>query len=350
MSRKDDIIQAQLEVIKQLNKNNMSRLASDFFGADIPKIYDTNETADKKEEPESNNQTEKANAAPEKENLPVKEDINDLKKELDSYIGLTSIKKEVNNLINMAAVYQMRKEHGLPNVDMSLHMVFSGNPGTGKTMIARLMSRIYLSLGILSKGQLIEVDRSGLVAGYVGQTAGKTMKVLESALGGVLFIDEAYALSNKSENDYGQEAIDTILKYMEDNRDDIIVIVAGYTQLMDEFIHSNPGLESRFNRFLYFEDYTVDEMVDIFKMNCKKGSYSVDDDALELIRSYIDDASIETAAFGNGRGVRNIFENILTQQANRLASMSSITKEDLMAIKKEDVINAREANPPKEWD
>ena len=154
---------------------------------------------------------------------------------------------------------------------MSLHMVFTGNPGTGKTMMARMMARIYRSLDILSKGQLVEVARSGLVAGYVGQTAIKTQKVIQKALGGVLFIDEAYALNGKSENDFGQEAIDTILKAMEDHRDELAGIVAGFTDLMDRFIHSNPGLESRFNRFLLFEDYTSDEMLDIYKMQSKKG-------------------------------------------------------------------------------
>ncbi len=157
----------------------------------------------------------------------------------------------------MASVYQLRRQHDLPTTDMSLHLVFTGNPGTGKTMMARMMARIYRSLDILSRGQLVEVDRSGLVAGYVGQTAIKTQKVIEKAMGGVLFIDEAYALNGRSENDFGQEAIDTILKAMEDHRDDLVVIVAGYTDLMDRFIHSNPGLESRFNRFLLFDDYTT---------------------------------------------------------------------------------------------
>ena len=171
----------------------------------------------------------------------------------------------------MMTVWKMRKEHGLPNVDMSLHMVFSGNPGTGKTMIARLMARVYKCLGILSKGQLVEVDRSGLVAGYVGQTATKTSEVIGKALGGVLFIDEAYTLSSDAENDFGQEAINTLLKAMEDHREDLVVIVAGYDGLMDAFIHSNPGLESRFNRYLHFDDYTIDEMLAVFNLQCKKG-------------------------------------------------------------------------------
>ena len=236
--------------------------------------------------------------------------MKDLQAELDSYIGLATVKEEVRNLINMASVYKLRRQHDLPTTDMSLHMVFTGNPGTGKTMMARMMARIYRSLDILSKGQLVEVDRSGLVAGYVGQTAIKTQKVIQKALGGVLFIDEAYALNGKSENDFGQEAIDTILKAMEDHRDDLVVIVAGYTDLMDRFIHSNPGLESRFNRFLLFEDYTSDEMLDIFKMQCKKGCYQLSDGVEELVRDYITEENGDPETFGNARGVRNIFEHI----------------------------------------
>ena len=241
----------------------------------------------------------------------------------------------------MASVYKLRRQHDLPTTDMSLHMVFTGNPGTGKTMMARMMARIYRSLDILSKGQLVEVDRSGLVAGYVGQTAIKTQKVIQKALGGVLFIDEAYALNGKSENDFGQEAIDTILKAMEDHRDDLVVIVAGYTDLMDRFIHSNPGLESRFNRFLLFEDYTSDEMLDIFKMQCKKGCYQLSDGVEELVRDYITEENGDPETFGNARGVRNIFEHFLVAQNNRLAAMETVTKEDLMTLTQDDVLHAR---------
>ena len=275
-----------------------------------------------------------------KEELPPPEKMEDLLKELDSYIGLDVVKDEVRSLINMVQVYKLRREHDLPTTDMSLHMVFTGNPGTGKTMMARMMARIYRSLGILSKGQLVEVDRSGLVAGYVGQTALKTQKVIEKAMGGVLFIDEAYALNGKSENDFGQEAIDTVLKAMEDHRDDLVVIVAGYTDLMDKFIHSNPGLESRFNRFLLFEDYTADEMVQIFDMQCKKGCYRLTDDARPLVRDYIAEESADDS-FGNARGVRNLFEHILVAQNNRLAAMENVTREDLTVITADDVLRAR---------
>ena len=259
MDQKDKIILQQLDVIRSMTENGIKRMNSDFWGApaapqtpSAPKAPSGGES--EKKAAVSTGQKE----AEPKEELPPPEKMEDLLSELDSYIGLDVVKDEVRSLINMVQVYKLRREHDLPTTDMSLHMVFTGNPGTGKTMMARMMARIYRSLGILSKGQLVEVDRSGLVAGYVGQTAIKTQKAIEKAMGGVLFIDEAYALNGKSENDFGQEAIDTVLKAMEDHRDDLVVIVAGYTDLMEKFIHSNPGLESRFNRFLLFPDYTVD--------------------------------------------------------------------------------------------
>jgi len=341
--RRDEIILQQMEVIRSMTESSLSRMGMDFWGN--PKAPVSEKTEEKKQEtpeekPESAGpEAGKAEAA--EENPPEK--IEDLQAELDSYIGLENIKEEVRSLINMVRVHQMRKEHGLPETDLSLHMVFSGNPGTGKTTVARIMARIYHSLGILSKGQLVEVDRSGLVAGYVGQTAIKTGKVIEKAMGGVLFIDEAYALNGGTENDFGQEAIDTILKAMEDHRDDLVVIVAGYDDLMEDFIHSNPGLESRFNRFLHFEDYTMDEMMGIFRMRCDKGCYTLAPEAECEVRAYIQEQNDGGISFGNGRGVRNLFEKILVQQANRLAAMESVTKEDLMMITLEDVRAARSA-------
>ncbi len=221
-------------------------------------------------------------------------------------------------------------------------MVFSGNPGTGKTMIARLMSRIYHSLGILSKGHLVEVDRSGLVAGYVGQTAIKTKEVIDKALGGVLFIDEAYALSTRGPQDYGQEAIETLLKNMEDHRDDLVVIVAGYVNLMNDFVHSNPGLQSRFNRFLYFPDYSVEEMAAIFEMRCKKAGYQLDEKADEVLRRIIREESEDNIGFGNARGVRNLFEQAISRQANRLAKKDVLTRDELMTLTAEDLEDAQE--------
>ena len=282
-------------------------------------------------------QTASAPAA-ETEQVEPPENIEDLKKELNEYIGLDTVKKEVESLINLVSVQKLRKDAGLPVNDLSLHMVFSGNPGTGKTMIARLMARIYKSLGILSKGHLVEVDRSGLVAGYVGQTAIKTGEVIQKALGGVLFIDEAYTLTTKGGNDYGQEAVDTLLKAMEDHRDDLIVIVAGYIELMEEFVHSNPGLESRFNRFLDFKDYTIDEMIAIFEMRCNKSGYTLAEDARDLLRGLLALLSLDVKSFGNARGVRNLFERAVSAQANRLAaSTEPLTKETLMLLTSDDI-------------
>ena len=341
MDQKDKIILQQLDVIRSMTENGMKRMNSDFWGAPAAPQAPA---APKAPTPEAGGKkaavsTGQKEAEP-KEELPPPEKMEDLLKELDSYIGLDVVKDEVRSLINMVQVYKLRREHDLPTTDMSLHMVFTGNPGTGKTMMARMMARIYRSLGILSKGQLVEVDRSGLVAGYVGQTAIKTQKAIEKAMGGVLFIDEAYALNGKSENDFGQEAMDTVLKAMEDHRDDLVVIVAGYTDLMEKFIHSNPGLESRFNRFLLFPDYTTDEMMAIFKMRCGKG-YVLTAEAEPLVRDYIAEESAAGDSFGNARGVRNIFEHILVAQNNRLAKMENVTRDDLMALTADDVLHAR---------
>ena len=340
MDKKDEIILQQLDVIRSMTERNLRSMNADFWGTPLSPADKTPEKAPDKTPEKA---PDKKSGGPEQqteapEPLP-KENMKDLLAELDSYIGLQTVKEEVHNLINMASVYQLRRQHGLPTTDMSLHLVFTGNPGTGKTMMARMMARIYRSLGILSKGQLVEVDRSGLVAGYVGQTALKTQKVIEKAMGGVLFIDEAYALNGKSENDFGQEAIDTILKAMEDHRDDLVVIVAGYTDLMEKFIHSNPGLESRFNRFLLFEDYTPEEMFEIFKMRCGKG-YVLAPEAEPLVRDYIAEESADPS-FGNARGVRNLFEHILVAQNNRLANLETVTREDLMTITPDDVLHAR---------
>ena len=349
MDKKDQIILQQLDVIRSMTENNVRRMGSDFWGTPFENVGKEPVTPaapaapGKGEEKKNTPPTATAkpgDGKPAEEELPPPEKMEDLMAELDSYIGLGAVKEEVHNLINMVQVYKLRREHDLPTTDMSLHMVFTGNPGTGKTMMARMMARIYRSLGILSKGQLVEVDRSGLVAGYVGQTALKTQKVIEKAMGGVLFVDEAYALNGKSENDFGQEAIDTLLKAMEDHRDDLVVIVAGYTDLMDKFIHSNPGLESRFNRFLLFEDYSLDELMAIFKMRCGKG-YILSPEAEPLVRDYIAEESADGDGFGNARGVRNIFEHILVAQNNRLAKMESVTREDLMTLLPEDVMHAR---------
>ena len=342
MDRKDEIILQQMDLIRSMTERNLRSMDTDFWGTPLMDGKPANQPRkpEKSEKPEKPTPQTQAEVPEEKEEIPPKEKIEDLLAELDSYVGMDAIKAEVRSLINMVQVYKLRREHDLPTTDMSLHMVFSGNPGTGKTTVARIMARIYHSLDILSKGQLVEVDRSGLVAGYVGQTALKTQKVIEKAMGGVLFIDEAYALNGKSENDFGQETIDTILKAMEDHRDDLVVIVAGYTELMDRFIHSNPGLESRFNRFLEFEDYTTEQMVAIFKMQCKKGCYVLAQGTEELVRDFIAEESADDS-FGNARGVRNLFEHILVAQNNRLAKLEKVTRDDLMQIMPDDVLHAR---------
>ena len=339
--KKDEIILQQLEVIRTMTEHNLSRMGSDFWGAPGSGAPERKAAAPEAkadggaEKPaEASDGTDQAAPPPEK--------LEDLQAELDGYIGLARVKREVKTLVNLVKVHQMRKENGLPETEMSLHMVFSGNPGTGKTTVARIMARIYHALGILSKGQLVETDRSGLVAGYVGQTAIKTRKVLEKALGGVLFIDEAYALNGGGDNDFGQEAIDTVLKYMEDHRDDLVVIAAGYDGLMDQFIRSNPGLESRFNRFLHFDDYTPQEMLEIFRMQCRKGCYELDEDAAGAVQELIARENTDPVSFGNARGVRNLFERVLVCQADRLARQETVRREDLMRLTAEDVRRAGE--------
>ena len=265
------------------------------------------------------------------------ETVEDIINELSGLIGLDTIKSEVSDLVFLMQNRQRRLSMGLPVPDMSLHLVFTGNPGTGKTTVARFISRIYKALGVLSKGQLIEVDRSNLVAGYVGQTAIKTKEIIDSAIGGVLFIDEAYTLAGGNTSDYGQEAIDTLLKAMEDHRDNLVVIVAGYDELMEQFIDSNPGLESRFNRYIHFDDYSSQEMSSIFSLLCNRNKYRLTDEANVEINDYFN--TIKSGDIGNGRGVRNLFERVVTEQAKR----TQIDKEsEIDLINKDDVRKAIE--------
>lgn len=258
--------------------------------------------------------------------------------QLDKLIGLESVKEEVNKLTNFIKVQNLRKQKGMNAITISYHCVFTGNPGTGKTTVARIVAQIYRELGILKKGQLVETDRSGLVAEYVGQTAVKTNKIIDSALDGVLFIDEAYSLVQGGGNDYGKEAIATLLKRMEDDRDRLVVILAGYDNEMKLFIDSNPGLQSRFNRYIHFSDYNAEELMAIFKLNLKKFDYELTNDAEQKISHLFSYAvSHKDQNFGNGRYARNVLEKTLENQATRLASVSEITEQMLRTIEENDI-------------
>lgn len=261
-----------------------------------------------------------------------------LEKALDnlcSLEGLNTVKQQVSDLVDQIKVFKMRKEQNLPTPDISYHMVFSGNPGTGKTTVARIIGQIYCALGILSQGHLVEVDRADLVAGYVGQTAIKTKEVIQKALGGVLFIDEAYSL-NKEGNDFGQEAIDTLNKAMEDHRNDLVVIVAGYKNEIKGFIDANPGLQSRFRTYIDFQDYTGEELFRIFLGICEKNRYLLSVSAEKELKRYLCGSSKEDFK-GNARDIRNLFENIVKLQSRRVAKLISPNNEEIITIQKEDL-------------
>lgn len=268
-----------------------------------------------------------------------KKTVEEALEELNSLTGLDEVKQDVNTLVNLMKVQKIREERGLKVPSVSKHLVFSGNPGTGKTTVARLLAGIYYSLGALSTGQLVEVDRSGLVSGYIGQTATKVMEVVESAMGGVLFIDEAYTLtSNKGQGDFGQEAVDTLLKAMEDNRDNLVVIVAGYTNLMEEFLNSNPGLRSRFNKFMKFNDYTAEQLLDITKSMAKKQDYILTEEAKKKVLDHFNRIiANKPENFANAREARNYLEKAISKQAGRIVGIKDIDKETIMVIEAEDL-------------
>ena len=262
------------------------------------------------------------------EDKSEEESLEDLLNELNELIGLAGVKEEVSSLVNILKINKLRESRGFKVPQVSKHLVFLGNPGTGKTTVARLLSKIYKKLGVLEKGQLVEVDRSGLVAGYVGQTAIKTQEK----------IDEAYTLA-KGENDFGQESIDTLLKAMEDQREDFVVIVAGYSKPMNRFLESNPGLKSRFNKSITFEDYSPNELLDIFELFCKLNDMRLSSDARDYLTQYLNKLSNEKSEnFANGREMRNLFEKAFTNQANRLSHYNNISDEELNIIKTEDII------------
>ncbi|MEK8198501.1 MULTISPECIES: AAA family ATPase [unclassified Lysinibacillus] len=275
----------------------------------------------------------------------IEQEINKLQKQLDGLVGLPNAKKELHNLINFIKIQSLRVDHGLTSFPITYHLVFTGNPGTGKTTVARIIGQIYKHLGVLSSGHFVETDRAGLVAGYVGQTALKVQEVVNKAKGGVLFIDEAYSLINDKQDAFGKEAIDSLLKAMEDLRDDLVIIVAGYTELMEEFLQSNPGFKSRFNHFVQFDNFSTDELYDIFAMLCQTNDYQFGAAFAQRMKAQLHQIPIETIPnFSNGRYIRNLFEKLVTIQSNRLIQQAMITKEELMTFEEQDIIQGISEN------
>ena len=299
------------------------------FTDDDEKKDDAEETAQQTEQVEK------------KDSVIVNEPLEgDPYQELDDLIGLESVKQEVRSLANFVKLQKQREAQGLKSAKVSYHLVFYGSPGTGKTTVARIVGRIYKDLGVLKKGHTVETDRAGLCGEYVGKTGPKTDTVISKALDGVLFIDEAYSLvpEGGAGNDYGQEAISTILKRMEDYRDRLVVIVAGYKEEMQRFIDSNPGLQSRFNRYIDFPDYSSGELTDIFKMYMKKNQYTLAPDAEEYLKEQFEYAvAHKDRNFGNARFARNVFEKSIQQQANRLAGQTNLDKGRLSELTIEDL-------------
>ncbi|PKL15599.1 MAG: AAA family ATPase [Spirochaetae bacterium HGW-Spirochaetae-5] len=267
------------------------------------------------------------------------ETIEQVMERINALVGMENIKEEIKSFINFVSIRTERDKRQLPVTPLSLHAVFYGPPGTGKTTIARLLGRVYKALGLLSSGHLVETDRAGLVAGYVGQTAIKTDEMVMKAKDGVLFIDEAYTLApENSANDFGRESIDTILKRMEDMREGFAVIAAGYTDEMERFINSNPGLKSRFSRYFYFDHYAPEELIKIFNIFAENVEFKLSSEAEIKLKDLITFFySKKNRSFGNARFVRNVFDKIVQNQADRLAKITALTNELLCEITEEDI-------------
>lgn len=268
--------------------------------------------------------------------------LQELLDELDALVGLQEVKDRVRDLITYQKVQKMRREHGLHSTKNTLHLAFTGNPGTGKTTVARIVGRIYKQIGLLSKGHFVEVSRTDLIAGYQGQTALKVKKVIEKAKGGVLFIDEAYSITENDHSDsYGKECLTELTKALEDYRDDLVVIVAGYTEPMNKFFESNPGLKSRFNTFIEFGDYSAEELEKILDSMCKKNDYVLDEDAtIKIHEFFCQQIESKDENFANGRLVRNLYDDLVMNHARRVINIEGPSNKDLSEIKGEDVNDA----------
>jgi Cdc6-like AAA superfamily ATPase len=273
---------------------------------------------------------------PPPEPLPPARDLDDLLDELDALIGLADVKKEVRLVANLLRVQQIREERGLPVVEQSRHLIFTGNPGTGKTTVARLLAQIYRTLGVVERGHLVESDRAALVAGFVGQTAKRVVDAFDRADQGVLLIDEAYSLARGGENDFGREAIDTMVKLVEDRRDRLVVILAGYPGEMAALVETNPGMASRFPRTIHFPDYSNEELLAIVESMGQAGRYDLDDAAREAVRAWLA-AQPRDLGFGNGRLARNLFESAVANQASRLVALDIPTDDQLTTLTAADI-------------
>lgn len=266
--------------------------------------------------------------------------LEELLNQLDELVGLENVKQQVHDLIQYNEIQQLRVKYGLKKSNKTLHMAFIGNPGTAKTTVARIVGRMYKSIGLLSKGHFIEASRTDLIAEYQGQTAIKVKRLINRAKGGVLFIDEAYSITENDHGDsYGRESLTELTKALEDYRNDLVVIVAGYTDLMDQFFQSNPGLKSRFNTFITFNDYSLDELVQIFNYICKQNDYIAEDQAIEKVSNLLQiKLNEKNNHFSNGRFIRNLFEDITMNQSKRMSKLiEHIDRKTLMLITKEDV-------------